>query len=133
MAEIVGVPVVQLRLWLEAGKITATRTERNKQVMLGEEKVYFFSEGDIEPIRRFATKVGPKKQGAKEQFVDDGEQEFFTVAQIASLWHLSTDTIQRMFQDEPGVLPVGKLRGKRRKIRIPRAVMDRIRKRRENS
>jgi hypothetical protein len=35
--------------------------------------------------------------------VDDGRQTDFTVAQIASLWQLSTDTIQRLFQDEPGV------------------------------
>ena len=73
---------------------------------------------------------------AKEPFVDDGEQENFTVAEIASLWRLSTDTIQRIFQEEPGVLPLGDRnpRGKRKRItlRIPRAVMERVKRRRSN-
>jgi hypothetical protein len=136
MAEIVGVPVAQLRLWLEAGKITATTTRTNNQVMMGYETDYYFSEKDIEQIRRFAKKAQPKKQEPKEQFVDDGERENFTVAEIASLWRLSTDTIQRMFQDEPGVLPLGDKnpRGKRKRttLRIPRAVMERVKKRRSN-
>ena len=136
MAEIVGVPAALLRLWLDAGKITATRTQKNNQVIFGEEKVYFFTENDIQPIRRFAKKAAPKQREPKEQFVDDGEQETFTVAEIASLWRLSTDTIQRIFQDEPGVLPLGDRnpRGKRKRItlRIPRAVMERVKRRRSN-
>jgi hypothetical protein len=72
-----------------------------------------------------------------DPFVDDGTQENFTVAQIASMWQLSTDTIQRMFQDEVGVLPLGNKnpRGKRRRItlRIPREVMERVKKRRSNA
>ncbi len=135
MAEIVGVPVAQLRLWLEAGKITATSTVKNTQVMMGSKTDYFFEEKDIQPIRAFAKRAAPKKQ-EPNQFVDDGEQENFTVAQIASLWQLSTDTIQRMFQDEPGVLPLGDRnpRGKRKRItlRIPRAVMERVKRKRSN-
>jgi len=105
--------------------------------MIGSEKVYLFSEDDIEPIRRFAKNhSAPKHREPKEQFVDDGEQENFTVAEVASLWRLSTDTIQRMFQDEPGVLPLGDRnpRGKRKRItlRIPRAVMERVKRRRSN-
>jgi hypothetical protein len=69
-------------------------------------------------------------------FVDDGKQETFTVAQIASLWQLSPDTIQRWFEDEPGVVTSGKKnpRGKRKRItlRIPRAVMERVKKRQSN-
>ena len=105
--------------------------------MFGNEIDYFFSENDIEPIKSFAKKFAPKKQEAKEQFVDDGEQAFFTVAQIDSMWQLSRDTIQRLFENEPGVLPLGKNnpRGKRKRItlRIPRAVMERVKKRRSNS
>lgn len=137
MAEIVGVPVPQLRLWLEAGKIAATRTTKNNQVMLGTETDYFFLEKDVESIRRYAnTHSTPKQREPKEPFVDDRVQEHFTVAQIASLWRLSTDTIQRIFQDEPGVLPLGNVnpRGKRKRItlRIPRAVMERVKRRRSN-
>jgi hypothetical protein len=133
-AELVGIPSAQLRLWLEAGKITATSTYTSNQVMAGSKQVYLFSEDDLEPIRRLAKKQTPRPD--REPFVDDGEQENFTVAEIASLWRLSTDTIQRIFQDEPGVLPLGNMnpRGKRKRItlRIPRAVMERVRRRRSN-
>jgi hypothetical protein len=129
-AELVGIPSAQLRLWLEAGKITATSTYTSNQVMLGSKQIYLFSEDDLEPIRRLAKKIPKRRE--PNQFVDDGEQEHFTVADIASLWKISTDTVQRMFEDEPGVLPIGKLRGKRRTIRIPRAVMERVKKRRSN-
>jgi hypothetical protein len=136
MAEIVGVPVAQLRLWLDTEKIKSTTTYKSNQVMTGSENVYHFSEDDIEPIRRFAKMHSAPKQRPKEQFVDDGEQENFTVAQIASLWQLSTDTIQRVFENEPGVLPLGNRnpRGKRKRItlRIPRAVMERVKRKRSN-
>ena len=73
---------------------------------------------------------------AQEPFVDDGKQENFTVAEIASLWKLSTDTIQRLFEDEPGVVVLGDKnpRGKRKRItlRIPRQVMERVKKTRSN-
>lgn len=77
------------------------------------------------------------KVGAKDtSFTDDGKQETFTVAQIASLWQLSTDTIQRIFEEEPGVLVQGSKnpRGKRKRVtlRIPREVMTRVKKRRSN-
>ena len=138
MAEIIGIPVPQLRLWLDAGKITAKTTYKNSQVMLGGETAYLFSEDDIELVRQFAKKHSvPKQPESKEQFVDDGTLDTFTVSQIASMWQLSTDTIQRLFEDEPGVTTLGDKnpRGKRRRItlRIPRAVMERVRKRRSNS
>lgn len=135
MAEIVGIPAAQLRLWLKAGKIKATTTTEN-MLMMGSETVYFFTEKDIEPVKAFANRFAPKKPEATERFIDDGEQEFFTARQIASMWQLSTDTIQRIFQDEPGVIPLGKNnpRGKRKRItlRIPRQVMERVKKRRSN-
>jgi hypothetical protein len=79
----------------------------------------------------------PTKQKApkNEPFVDDG-RETFTVAEIASLWNLSRDTIQRLFEDEPGVITLGSKtsRGKRKRVtlRIPRSVMERVKKRRSN-
>lgn len=134
-ADLVGVPSAQLRLWLDAGKITASTTYTSNQLMAGERKVYLFSEDDLEPVRRLAKKA-PTRPERKDRFVDDGEQENFTVAEVASLWRLSTDTIQRIFQDEPGVLPLGDRnpRGKRKRItlRIPRAVMERVKRRRSN-
>jgi len=77
-----------------------------------------------------------RKIGKADLFVDDGLQETFTVAQIASLWQLSTDTIKRMFEGEPGVQALGNKnpRGKRKRItlRIPRAVMERVKKKFSN-
>jgi predicted DNA binding CopG/RHH family protein len=53
------------------------------------------------------------------------------------MWQLSTDTVQRLFQDEPGVIALGNKnpRGKRKRItlRIPCAVMERVKKTRSNS
>ncbi len=93
---------------------------------------YAFGSNEAEPAPR-----GKKRKPAKDEpFVDDGKQETFTVAQIASLWQHSTDTIQRMFADEPGVQVIGSKnpRGKRSRttLRIPRAVMNRVQKRLSN-
>jgi hypothetical protein len=91
---------------------------------------YSFGANEAEPAPS-----GRKRKATKsEPFADDGKQETFTVAQIASLWQLSPDTIQRIFQDEPGVIPLGNpnSRGKRKRItlRIPRVVMERVKRKR---
>ncbi len=79
----------------------------------------------------------PRQKNGNEPFVDDGKQSDFTVAQIASIWQLSTDTIQRLVQDEPGVITLGNKnpRGKRKRVmlRIPREVMERVKRRRSNT
>jgi hypothetical protein len=92
---------------------------------------YAFGANEAEPSPRRKRK--PTKD---EPFVDDGKQETLTVAQIASLWQLSTDTIQRWFEDEPGVVISGNKnpRGKRKRItlRIPRSVLERVKRKRMN-
>src|SRR5271156_2517660 len=93
---------------------------------------YTFGSNEAEPAPS-----GRKRKASKsEPFVDDGKQETFTVAQIASLWQYSTDTVQRMFADEPGVQVIGSKnpRGKRSRttLRIPRSVMNRVQKRISN-
>jgi hypothetical protein len=133
-AEIVGIPPGLLRLWLETDKFQTAVSARSIELQT---TTYYFSEKDITKLIEFAAQQGKSKPAEKEDpFVDDGKQENFTVSQIASLWHLSTDTIQRLFQDEPGVVALGSKhpRGKRRRVtlRIPRAVMDRVKKRRSN-
>ena len=55
----------------------------------------------------------------------------FTAAELAEIWRLDESTIRRMFQDEPGVLKIGKSHrrdGKRDYItlRIPEAVAMRV-------
>ena len=71
----------------------------------------------------------PTQKNGNEPFVDGGQQSDFTVAQLASIWQLSTDTIQRLFQDEPGVITLGNKnpRGKRKRVTLRNAssVVDR--------
>jgi hypothetical protein len=136
-ADLADVKPSQLKLWLSAGQFT-TSTWLRSETLPGSPTTYFFSEADTERLIRFAKTQGKRKMPPTKDdpFVDDGKQEFFTVLQIASMWQLSRDTIQRLFQDEAGVIPLGNQnpRGKRKRVtlRIPRAVMERVKKRRSN-
>jgi hypothetical protein len=91
---------------------------------------YVFGSDEAEKTARAAK----RKASKEEPFVDDGTLETFTVAQVASLLSLSSDTIRRMFAAEPGVIPLGDEhpRGKRRRVtlRIPRAVFERVKRKR---
>ena len=58
-------------------------------------------------------------------------EQHFEPAELAELWKLDPATVRRMFQDERGVLKIGKSNrrdGKRDYItlRIPRSVADRV-------
>ena len=58
------------------------------------------------------------------------EEQFFTVAEAAKILKISTDTITRMFADEPGVVDLGspeRLHKRRyRVLRTPHAVFNRV-------
>ena len=58
------------------------------------------------------------------------QEQFYTVAEAAEILKVSTDTITRMFEDEPGVLDLGspeRLHKRRyRVLRIPHAVFNRV-------
>jgi hypothetical protein len=136
-ADLADVKPSQLKLWLSTGQFT-TSTWLRSDTMPGAPMTYFFSEQDIERLVQFAKTQGKRNTPPTKEvpFVDDGAQENFTVAQVASLWRLSRDTIQRLFENEPGVVVLGNKnpRGKRRRItlRIPRAAIMRVKKRRSN-
>jgi hypothetical protein len=58
----------------------------------------------------------------------------FTLAQVAEAWSVSTDTVRRMFEGEPGVLviepPAGRFSRRRyRTLRIPASVAERVHRR----
>ena len=58
----------------------------------------------------------------------------FTLAQVAEAWGVSTDTVRRMFEGEPGVLviepaPTRYSRRRYRTLRIPASVADRVHRR----
>jgi hypothetical protein len=61
-------------------------------------------------------------------------ERHYTVAEIASMWNLSKDSVRSMFQNEPGVLVLGDTNPRRRKrqyltLRIPKSVLDRVHRR----
>jgi hypothetical protein len=134
-AELADIKPAQLKLWLESGALKPSTVSRTT-ALFGYTTTYFFSTEDVARLREFAASRGKRKPSNGDRFVDDGKQTDFTVAQIASMWQLSTDTIQRLFQDEPGVVTLGNKnpRGKRKRVtlRIPRAVMERVKKRSAN-
>jgi hypothetical protein len=141
-ADLADVKPALLKLWLETGKFTPSIVGKSDQVLIGWKTVYSFTEENIPRLVTFAKSQQPEPVRAPKPakptngFVDDGTQTDFTVSQIATMWHLSTDTIQRMFQDEPGVVALGDKnpRGKRKRVtlRIPRDVMLRVKKFRSN-
>ena len=130
-ADLAGVNVAQIRVRIAMGELTPKAL--GTSVTTGE-TTYRFSEADV--VRLKTLTLAPREKNNDKAFVDDGKQSDFTVAQIASMWQLSTDTIQRLFQDEKGVVALGNKnpRGKRKRVtlRIPRAVMKRVKKNRSN-
>ncbi len=61
----------------------------------------------------------------------DPFEQHFEPGELAELWRLDASTIRRMFQDEPGVLKIGKSNrrdGKRDYVtlRIPTSVAERV-------
>lgn len=59
------------------------------------------------------------------------DEKLQTVAEVAEMLGVSTDTVRRMFADESGVIDFGRheaTRGKRRYrlLRIPQSVLDRV-------
>jgi AraC-like DNA-binding protein len=93
---------------------------------------YEFDERNIEQIRALAEKPQPKPPKPETVSTD---KEFYSVADVALLWNLSPDSIRRIFSDEAGVITLGDgaaRRGKRKRVtlRIPREVVERVRRKR---
>ncbi len=57
-------------------------------------------------------------------------ERHYTVTEVAEMWGYSTDTIRRTFENEPGVIAVGKRLTVRKRrhitIRIPESVLRRV-------
>lgn len=61
-------------------------------------------------------------------------ESHYTPAEVAHAWGVSSDTVRRMFKDEPGVLviepaPARFSRRKYRTLRIPASVAERLHRR----
>jgi hypothetical protein len=136
-AELADVKPVQLKVWLDTDKFKTSTFAKSSGLLRGVNTTYYFNEEDVARLTEFVAAHVKRKPTKNEPFVDDGQQENFTVAEIASLWRLSTDTVQRLFEDEPGVVALGNKnpRGKRKRVtlRIPRQIMLNVKKRRSNT
>jgi hypothetical protein len=91
-----------------------------------------FDDRNIEQIRALAEHPQPKPPKTETVSVD---KDFYSVADVALLWNLSTDSIRRIFSDEVGVITLGDgavRRGKRKRVtlRIPREVVERVKRKR---
>ena len=58
------------------------------------------------------------------------EEHHYTVAELAVLWHLSEDTIRKLFRNEPGVMVLGNQSARRKRgyttLRIPASIAHRV-------
>jgi hypothetical protein len=132
VAEIVGIRPGLLLFWLQTKQFHTDRWSFNKATEI---KSFYFGEDDIAKLAEFVSKQKqPVAPDPTARFIDDGNQETFTVAEVASMWNLSDDTIRRLVTDEPGVVALGNdhPRGKRPRVtlRIPRQVMERVKRKR---
>jgi len=129
-ADLAGVEPRQILARIQIGELNPAKCGTS---ITTKDVTYYFYEADM--VRLKTLTWGPRKK--KETIVDVDEQTDLTVKQIATMWQLSTDTVQRLFQDEPGVIALGNKnpRGKRKRItlRIPHTVMERVKKTRSNS
>jgi hypothetical protein len=136
-----GVTEELLALWIKTGRIKpdaplSTAHLRIPGLDEGDELFglgrFLFTADDIEKLREMAE--GREKRARRSvRTPEPVDPEFFTVAQVAERWGLSTDTIRRLFMDEPGVIPLGKpTRGKRKRVtlRIPKDVVERVKRKR---
>jgi hypothetical protein len=93
---------------------------------------YAFDDKNIEQIRALAEKPQPRPPKPEAVIAD---KDFYSVADVALLWNLSPDSIRRIFSDEAGVITLGNgavQRGKRKRVtlRIPREVVERVKRKR---
>ncbi len=139
-AKLAGITEALLALWVEQGRVKpAVNTPATPLPIPGRPGVVredfvapafcAFDDRNIEQIRALAEK--PELKARRKAPTDS---EFLTVAQVAERWGLSSDTITRLFADEPGVISLGKEhpRGKRRRVtlRIPMEVVERVKRKR---
>ena len=64
------------------------------------------------------------------------DEQFLSIAEVATMLNISRDTVRRMFASEPGVINLGPTRGASRRyrvLRIPLGVLKRVMSAREVS
>lgn len=60
-------------------------------------------------------------------------ERHYSVQELAEMWKLSSDTIRRLFRDEPGVIKINASPGRRKRsyivLRLPESVVMRVHER----
>lgn len=87
----------QVRARIAMGELTPTARGTSTTTR---ETTFLFSDAEVVRLKAMGL------ESRRETFRDDGRSEF-TVAQIAAMWQLSTDPIQRLFQNESGFITLG--------------------------
>jgi len=77
-------------------------------------------------------RIGP--QSVSDQVASDkGMEKHYSLEQIGELWGLSTRTVRRMFENEPGIIVFGNAASLKKRqyltIRIPESVLLRVHRR----
>jgi hypothetical protein len=85
-ADFAGVPLKRIRACIVAGELSPIPLGG-----AGEHRTYYFTQENELRLKLLATTA--EKRLKDEPFVDDGKQTDFTVAQVAALWQLSSDTV----------------------------------------
>jgi hypothetical protein len=126
-ADLAGLKPRQILARITIGELQPAKCGKSVST---KEQTYYFGEADMLRLKTLT-------RASKSNTPVSGAHTDYTVKQIAGMWQLSTDTVQRLFQNEPGVVVLGNKnpRGKRKRLtlRIPREVMERVKKTRSNS
>jgi hypothetical protein len=133
-AALAGVNELDLLDWVETGKIRPT-IRVIKEMPFSPGPHFQFSREDVKKIRDLANGIATKENTAKpatplKAWTPDAKtHDHYTPAELARAWGLSLHTIRRLFEDEAGVMKIGRSSQKKRKyvtMRIPPAVALRV-------
>ena len=147
-AERAGISEGLLILWISVGKIKpSVNLNTTSEGLAGIAKQAFesiapdgemfgwnrfqFTDSDIERLEELVADTATKKATAKSSHV---RGQNYTIQELASEWGLSDETVRKMFENEPGVLRIGKAVSRRNhrryvSIRIPEEIAQRVMKR----
>jgi len=68
----------------------------------------------------------PGPPGSNNPVFEHARQEYFSVGEIAERLGCSRDTVLRRFANEPGVIDLAQGSSRKRMLRIPLAVLNRV-------
>jgi len=137
-AEMSGITEELLALWVKTGIITPTVDHTMLHInILGKtrppelhRKKFMFDDTAIESIRQHVESSTRSKR-TTTRATPEIVQDFYSVAEVAAMWNLSTDSIRRLFREESDVMVLGSgvKSGRRTTLRIPPEAVERVKRR----